>query len=109
MQTKYFANANERRADGSKQLILKFLTVYWTDRNNVRINRLGDFTQDFFDKFSLIEMLTKLMVIKKNRTGSHALRPYQIYAVEEFMKRILGSNLNGCIPYHRFGQDSHKL
>ena len=101
-QTKYFANANERRADGSEQLILKSLAFYWTDRNNVRINRLGEFTQDFFDKFSLTEMLTKFMVIKETEPVIMVMRPYQIYAVKESMERILGSNLNGFV-FHTTG------
>ena len=102
VQTKYFANANERRADGSEQLILKSLAFYWTDRNNVRINRLGEFTQDFFDKFSLTEMLTKFMVIKETEPVIMVMRPYQIYAVKESMERILGSNLNGFV-FHTTG------
>lgn len=84
VQTKYFANTNERKADGTEQLILKSLAFYWTDRNNIRINRLGEFTQDFFDKFSLTEMLTKFMVIKETEvvSGLHtmACRPTDKYA-----------------------------
>ena len=102
MQTKYFANANERRADGTEQLILKSLAFYWTDRNNVRINRLGEFTQDFFDKFSLTELLTRFMVIKETEPVIMVMRPYQIYAVKESMERILGSNLNGFV-FHTTG------
>ncbi|MBD5143825.1 MAG: type I restriction endonuclease subunit R [Ruminococcus sp.] len=102
VQTKYFANANERKVDGSEQLILKSLAFYWTDRNNVRINRLGEFTQDFFDKFSITEMLTKFMVIKETESIIMVMRPYQIYAVKESMERILGSNLNGFV-FHTTG------
>lgn len=102
VQTKYFANANERRADGSEQLILKSLAFYWTDRNNVRINRLGEFTADFFDKFSVTEMLTRFMVIKETEPVIMVMRPYQIYAVKESMERILGSNLNGFV-FHTTG------
>lgn len=102
VQTKYFANANERRADGKEQLILKSLAFYWTDRNNVRINRLGEFTQDFFDKFSITEMLNCFMVIKETEPVIMVMRPYQIYAVKESMERILGSNLNGFV-FHTTG------
>lgn len=102
VQTKYFANANERRADGTEQLILKSLAFYWTDRNNVRINRLGEFTNDFFDKYSLTEMLTKFMVIKETEPIIMVMRPYQIYAVKESMERVLGSNLNGFV-FHTTG------
>lgn len=102
VQTKYFANANERRADGLEQLILKSLAFYWTDRNNVRINRLGEFTADFFDKFSVTELLTRFMVIKETEPVIMVMRPYQIYAVKESMERILGSNLNGFV-FHTTG------
>ena len=102
VQTKYFANANERKADGTKQHILKSLAFYWTNRKNVRINRLGEFTRDFFDKFSLTKMLTKFMVIKETEPIIMAMRPYQIYAVKEAMNRILCSNLNGFV-FHTTG------
>ncbi|MBQ9199067.1 MAG: type I restriction endonuclease subunit R [Lachnospiraceae bacterium] len=102
VQTKYFANANERKPDGTEQLILKSLAFYWTDRDNVRINRLGEFTDDFFDKFSITEMLNKFMVIKETEPVIMVMRPYQIYAVKESMERILGSNLNGFV-FHTTG------
>lgn len=102
VQTKYFANANERRTDGSEQLILKSLAFYWTDKNNVRINRLGGFTQDFFDKFSLTELLTRFIVIKETEPVIMVMRTYQIYAVKESMERILSSNLNGFV-FHTTG------
>lgn len=102
VQTKYFANANERKADATEQLILKSLAFYWTNRNNVRINRLGEFTRDFFDKFSLTKMLTKFMVIKETEPIMMVMRPYQIYAVKEAMDRILCSNLNGFV-FHTTG------
>lgn len=102
VQTKYFANANERKPDGTEQLILKSLAFYWTDRENVRINRLGEFTNDFFDKFSIMEMLTKFMVIKEAEPVIMVMRPYQIYAVKESIERILGSDLNGYV-FHTTG------
>lgn len=102
VQTKYFSNSNERKPDGKPQHILKSLAFYWTDRNNVRINRLGEFTTDFFDKYSLTEMLTKFMVIKETEPAIMVMRPYQIYAVKESMERILGSNLNGFV-FHTTG------
>ena len=102
VQTKYFANANERKPDGTEQLILKSLAFYWTDRDNTRINRLGEFTDDFFDKYSVTEMLTKFMVIKESEPVIMVMRPYQIYAVKESMERILGSNLNGYV-FHTTG------
>ncbi|MCM1166658.1 MAG: type I restriction endonuclease subunit R [Lachnospiraceae bacterium] len=102
VQTKYFANANERNSDGTEQFILKSLAFYWTDRNNVRINRLGEFTKDFFDKYLITEMINKFMVIKETEPIVMVMRPYQIYAVKEAMERILGSDLNGFV-FHTTG------
>lgn len=102
VQTKYFANANERRSDGSEQFILKSLAFYWTDRNNVRINRLGEFTKDFFDKYSITELLNRFIIIKETEPTIMVMRPYQIYAVKESSERILGSNLNGYV-FHTTG------
>ncbi len=76
VQTKYFANTNEKKIDGSEQLILKSLAFYWTDRNNVRIKRLIEFTADFFDKFSVTEMLNKFMVIKETEPAIMIMHPY---------------------------------
>ena len=102
VQTKYFANANERKPDGTEQLLLKSLAFYWTDRDNTRILRLADFTRDFFDRFSVTEMLTKFMVVKETEPVIMVMRPYQIYAVKESMERILGCNLNGFV-FHTTG------
>lgn len=102
VQTKYFANINERNPKGEEQRILKSLVFYWTDISNKRINRLGEFTNDFFDKFSITEMLTKYMIVKETEPVIMVMRPYQIYAVKEAMNRILDSNLNGYV-FHTTG------
>ena len=102
VQTKYFANINERNMKGEMQRILKSLVFYWTDINNTRINRLGDFTSDFFDKYSITELLTKYMIIKETEPTIMVMRPYQIYAVKESINRILSSNLNGYV-FHTTG------
>lgn len=102
VQTKYFANVNERNALGNEQRILKSLVFYWTDIENVRKVRLGEFTDDFFDKFSITEMLTKFMVVKETEPTIMVMRPYQIYAVKEAMNRICSSNLNGFV-FHTTG------
>lgn len=112
VQTKYFANINERNQRGEVQRILKSLVFYWTDCQNTRINRLGEFTSDFFDKYSITEMITKYMVIKETEPVIMVMRPYQIYAVKEAMERILSCNLNGYV-FHTTGSgktlSSYKL
>ncbi len=102
VQTKYFANINERTVQGNEQRILKSLVFYWTDIQNVRINRLGDFTRNFLDKCAVTELLTKFIVIKETEPTIMVMRPYQIYAVKEAMNRILNHNLNGYV-FHTTG------
>lgn len=94
-QTKYFANANENGPDGSPQHILKSLVFYWTDKNNKRINRLIDFTNDFLPRFNLTAMLNKYFVIKQTEPILMVMRPYQIYAVQESYNRVIGSAKDG--------------
>ena len=57
--TKFCANINENDQFGHKQDILRSLTFFWTDENNVRVNKLMDFTNAFLPKFHLTEMLSK--------------------------------------------------
>lgn len=63
VQTKYFSNENEM-AGGEYNPILKSLVFFWTDEYNERINKLFEFTGDFFRKVAIIDMLLKYMVVK---------------------------------------------
>lgn len=100
--TKYCANINENNINGQKQDILKSLTFYWTDENNVRINRLMDFTNVFLNKVHITEMLNKYFVIKDTEPVLMVMRPYQIYAVKMAFDRIMMSNMNGYV-FHTTG------
>lgn len=100
--TKYCANINENDQFGHKQDILKSLTFFWTDENNVRINRLMDFTNAFLTKFHLTEMLSKFYVIKDTEPVLLVMRPYQIYAVKRAFDRIIMANMNGFV-FHTTG------
>ncbi|MBQ3588707.1 MAG: type I restriction endonuclease subunit R [Oscillospiraceae bacterium] len=102
VQTKYFANANLRKADGEINNILKSLVFYWTDDENRRINKLNDFTTAFLEKFAITEMLTKYFVIKETEPVLMVMRPYQIYAVKKALDRIKLSNMNGYV-FHTTG------
>lgn len=102
VQTKYFANVNERSADGQIQPILKSLVFYWTKDDNTRINKLIEFTNDFLMKNTLVELLTKYFVIKHSEPVLMVMRPYQIYAVKRAMDRILMANVNGFV-FHTTG------
>ena len=100
--TKYCANINENDMFGNKQDILKALTFFWTDENNVRINKLIDFTNEFLTKFHLTEMLYKYFVIKDTEPVLLAMRPYQVFAVKRAFDRIIMANMNGYV-FHTTG------
>jgi len=102
VQTKYFANANENDIRGNKQLILKSLVFYWTTDDNTRINKLTEFTNVFFIKSNLSEMLTKYFVIKETEPILMVMRPYQVYAVKKAVQRIIVSDMNGFV-FHTTG------
>ncbi len=100
--TKYCANIDENNQFGQKQDILKSLTFFWTDENNVRINKLMDFTNDFLPKNHLTEMLSKYFVIKDTEPVLLIIRPYQVYAVRRAFDRIIMANMNGYV-FHTTG------
>ena len=100
--TKYCANINENNQYGNKQDILKSLTFFWTDENNVRINKLIDFTNVFLQKVHLTEMLDKYFIIKETEPVLMVMRPYQIYAVKRAYDRIIMTNMNGYV-FHTTG------
>ena len=100
--TKYCANINENNHHGNKQDILKSQTFYWTDENNVRINKLMDFTNVFLNKVHITEILNKYFIIKDTEPVLMAMRPYQIYAVKRAFDRIMMSNMNGYV-FHTTG------
>ncbi len=101
-QTKYFANANEIKPDGTRNNILKSLVFFWTDDGNARINKLIPFANDFLDRFTITEMLNKFVVIKETEPVLMVMRPYQIYAVKKAFERIRGSHLSGYV-FHTTG------
>lgn len=100
--TKYCANINENDPFGHKQDILKSLTFFWTDENNIRVNKLMDFTNTFLTKFHLTEMLSKYFVIKVTEPVLLVMRPYQVYAVKRAFDRITMANMNGYV-FHTTG------
>ncbi len=100
--TKYCANIDENDKNGHKQDILKSLTFFWTDENNVRINKLMDFTNVFLQKVHLTEMLSKYFVIKDSEATLLVMRPYQIFAVKRAFDRIMMADKNGFV-FHTTG------
>ena len=102
IQTKYFANENETNADGTYKSILKSLAFFWTDATNERINKLDDFTDDFFTKFNITSLLTDYTVLQDTLKNIIVMRPYQIYATKAVLRRVLEENRNGYV-WHTTG------
>ena len=63
MITKCCANINENDPSGHKQDILKSLTFFWTDENNIRITNLKDFSVAFLSRDHLTRMMIRFTVL----------------------------------------------
>lgn len=94
VDTKYFSNS-----DG--ELDYKY-TFFWTDKNNTRISSLKEFASVFLEKCHLSKMISRYMVLQETRKQILVLRPYQVYAVEEIVKRAKETKNNGYI-WHTTG------
>lgn len=91
-ETKYFSNTSNlawvKRSRGDRQENANFrLTSYWTDSKNNRIENLFDFTKHFFEKNTLLNILTKYCVFTTDKKLI-VMRPYQISAVEAMVNRV---------------------
>jgi type I restriction enzyme R subunit len=94
VNTKYYAN---NRNQSFKQ------TFYWTDENNKRLtNILNGFTDDFLEPCHISKMICKYIVLNEANKIPMVLRPYQFYAVEALIERVVNSTKNGYI-WHTTG------
>ncbi len=66
-------------------------TNYWSDSKNKLIEDLISFTQTFFAKHTILNILTKYCVFTSNKQLL-VMRPYQIVATEKIINRIEISN-----------------
>ncbi len=62
-------------------------TSFWADKNNIPITDLRGFTQTFFAKHTLLNILTKYSIFTSDRLLM-VMRPYQIAATEAILSRI---------------------
>ncbi|MCL5784938.1 MAG: type I restriction endonuclease subunit R, partial [Patescibacteria group bacterium] len=92
VNTKYYAN--------NRKQSFKF-TSFWTDKNNVKINKLDEFTQNFLERCHITKMISRYMVLTETKVLM-VLRPYQYYAVESIIERVKNSSKNGYI-WHTTG------
>jgi len=94
VNTKYYAN---NRRQSFKQ------TFFWTDVQNKRLtNILNGFTTDFLEPCHISKMICKYVVLNETYKILMVLRPYQYYAVESLVDRVMNSRKNGYV-WHTTG------
>ena len=115
--TKYYSNTvrnghlKERRNSSRQKTSNSFsFTTWWADSKNKRIDELTGFTQTFFAKHTLLNILTRYCVFDVDRKLL-VMRPYQIVATEQILQRIktatnfqqLGKTAGGGYIWHTTG------
>ncbi|SMM99063.1 Type I restriction-modification system, restriction subunit R [uncultured Candidatus Thioglobus sp.] len=93
VNTKYYAN---NKKQSFKQ------TFFWADKNNQNITNLEAFTDDFLERCHLSKMICKYIVLAQVNKILMVLRPYQYYAAEMIIDRVVNSDKNGYI-WHTTG------
>lgn len=94
VNTKYYSN---NRFQSFKQ------TFYWTDKENKRLtNILNGFTSEFLEPCHISKMICKYIVLNETQKILMVLRPYQFYAVEALVDKVMHSRSNGYI-WHTTG------
>lgn len=79
--SRYFANTTKRDKNSFD------FTMNWAKSDNALIKDLKDFTATFFQKITLLEVLTKYCVFDVSNTLL-IMRPYQIAATERILWKI---------------------
>ena len=95
VNTKYYANNPVDKRDFKQ-------TFFWADKENKKINQLGEFAEDFLDKCQLSKMITKYVVLNESAEMLMVLRPYQYYAVEAIVEQVINTEKYGYI-WHTTG------
>src|SRR5690606_23230265 len=95
VNTKYYANNPVTKRDFKQ-------TFFWADKKNNRITQLSKFAEVFLEKCQLSKLITKYIVLNESHKMLMALRPYQYYAVEAIVAKVLTTNKNGYI-WHTTG------
>jgi type I restriction enzyme R subunit len=96
VNTKYYAN-NPLQALNFKQ------TFYWSDvKNNKLTNILNGFSHVFLEPCHISKMICRYIVLQESSKLLMVLRPYQYYAVEAILDRVMHSKKNGYI-WHTTG------
>ena len=117
-RTKYYSNTTRisaiKERDGKKKVqktssSFEF-TSFWADGNNKVIPDLVDFTKTFFQKHTLLNVITKYCILTSENLLL-VMRPYQIVATERILNRIeiatnykkMGSTDAGGYIWHTTG------
>ena len=117
-RTKYYSNTTRisaiKERDGKKKVqktssSFEF-TSFWADANNKVIADLVDFTRTFFQKHTILNIITKYCVLTSENLLL-VMRPYQIVATERILNRIeiatnykkMGSTDAGGYIWHTTG------
>ena len=82
--TRYFANTTAQSKNNYE------FTCEWADAKNKVIRDLEDFTKTFFERRTILEVLTKYCVFDASNTLL-IMRPYQIAATERILWKIKSS------------------
>ena len=85
--TRYFANTTAQNKNHYE------FTCEWADAKNKVIRDIKDFTATFFEKRTILEVLTKYCVFDSN-DNLLIMRPYQIAATERILWKIESSYQN---------------
>ena len=94
VNTKYFSNNREL---DYKQ------TFFWTNSKNKKYSQLTDFTTHFLNTCHLAKMITKYIVLNETEKCLMVLRPYQYYAVEKIIGRVLKKVRKNGYIWHTTG------
>ena len=101
--TKYYSNtvrdghlAERRKKSRIKTSNSFSFTTWWADAKNQRIDDLTGFTQTFFAKHALLNILTRYCVFDADQKLL-VMRPYQIVATEKILQRIKTSTNFGSL------------
>ncbi|WP_124039611.1 type I restriction endonuclease subunit R [Neoactinobaculum massilliense] len=94
-ETKYYSattrrshlqEAHKQRTKAASSKSFEF-TMWWEDKENTCISDLRDFARTFFGRNTLLNVLTRYSVYTSEGVLM-IMRPYQIVATEEILKRI---------------------
>lgn len=94
--TRYFANTTTRDKNNYE------FTCQWADVRNKTIDDLENFTATFFNKRTLLELLTKYCILTVDNMLL-VMRPYQIAATEKIIMKIENSFKNNIWSSEKSG------